>query len=488
MESSEATADAAAARPSPGRTLTSADRVTARAATIVDDVLTTTALRNERGVAIGRLLVCIAFLLREFGLYAAEFFAGEPEDVVAVAALVIGVVASVQQLFRPGTKVGPLDQRSVSVVVDILVWASSLWAQVLNPGPHYRGIFLAPVTTVGVLVVVVAGLRLERRFVLVGAAGAGVVLVVGGGLDRWLNANAFWGLGTVVFFTILYGGAAYLADLVARRTQSIALDAARQAFDAERTRERFGAYVGAEVAALALASRDVVLGGRRQPVAVLFCDLRGFTSSAEQQQPEEVVRQLNAYFEVMVAVIEAHGGVVDKYVGDAIMAVFGAPTGRPDDARRAMQAALAMPHALRLHNARRHMDGLPSLRIGVGVHWGEVVAGNIGTTRAAQYTVIGDVVNLASRLESATREHGVPVLFSQAVVDAAGADGGDALPVNPLGRIQVKGRAAGVFVYAPADVPADVAPARDEPTDPVRVRAGASDPSTAASPATTTSA
>jgi adenylate cyclase len=189
-------------------------------------------------------------------------------------------------------------------------------------------------------------------------------------------------------------------------------------------------------------------------VAVLFCDLRGFTTASEQQQPEEVVRQLNAYFEVMVAVIHAHGGVVDKYVGDAIMAVFGAPTARPDDARRAVKAGLAMPHALRLHNARRHMDGLGPLRIGVGVHCGDVVAGNIGTARHAQYTVIGDVVNLASRLEHATRDHGVVALFSKDVVDAAHAasdgDGTSApLPLVPRGSITVKGRAQPVDVFAP---------------------------------------
>jgi adenylate cyclase len=189
-------------------------------------------------------------------------------------------------------------------------------------------------------------------------------------------------------------------------------------------------------------------------VAVLFCDLRGFTSASERQPPEEVVRQLNEYFEVMVAVIHAHGGVVDKYVGDAIMAVFGAPAGRPDDARRAVRAALAMEHALRMHNARRHMDGLPSLRIGVGVHYGDVVAGNIGTTSHAQYTVIGDVVNLASRLESATRNHGVSVLVSREAKEAADAasDGNGIrtpLPLRPLGTITVKGRERGVEIFAP---------------------------------------
>jgi class 3 adenylate cyclase len=348
------------------------------------------------------------------------------------------------------------------VLLDVFVFGSAIAAMTMYPDPGHQGVLLSSLVHTGLIVVAGSGLRLQRRYVIVGTVGVTGVIVTACAVELALRPHLVdQGVGAAVFCGTMYFSFAFIADLIARRTRSIALDTAREAFSAERARDRFGAYVGREVAALALASRDVVMGGRRQPVAVLFCDLRGYTAASEQQTPEEVVRQLNAYFEVMVAVIHAHGGVVDKYVGDAIMAVFGAPKGRPDDARRAVKAALAMEHALRLHNARRHMDGLPGLRIGVGVHHGDVVAGNIGTTRHAQYTVIGDVVNLASRLESATREHGVTVLVSKEARDAAAAatdDDGKSppLPLRALGTITVKGRDAGVDVFAP--LPA-VAPA-----------------------------
>jgi adenylate cyclase len=433
----------------------SEDIVSERAAAIVDDVLARTARRNELGVARGRILVAGAFLLRELAMYTQDVLAGNPRDVVSVVTLSFAVVMSVLHLKRPDTRYGPVSQRLLSVLLDVFVYAAAIFVLALYPDPHYAGILRAQVVNSGLIVVAGAGLRLERRYVVVATAGVVGVVVAACLVDVLVHPTLLtWGTGSVVYYAILFFGFGYLADVIAERTRAIALDTAREAFVAERAKERFGAYVGREVAALALASRDVVMGGRRQPVAVLFCDLRGYTTASEQQTPEEVVRQLNAYFEVMVAVVHAHGGVVDKYVGDAIMAVFGAPTGRPDDARRAVKAALAMEHALRLHNARRHMDGLPSLKIGVGVHYGDVVAGNIGTTRHAQYTVIGDVVNLASRLEGATREHGVSVLVSKDAVAAAAAatdvDGSQApLPVRAIGTIKVKGREAGVEVFAP---------------------------------------
>ena len=443
----------------------SEDIVSERAAAIVDDVLARTARRNERGVARGRVLVAGAFLLRELVLYRDDVFSGNPRDVVAIVTLSFAVAMSLLHLNRPGLRYGPVSQRLLSVLLDVVVYGAAIVVLALYPDPHYAGILRAQVVNAGLIVVAGAGLRLERRYVVVATVGVVGVVVAACLADVFLHPTLMmWGTGSVAFYSILFLGFGYLADIIASRTRAIALETAREAFSAERAKERFGAYVGREVAALALASREVVMGGRRQPVAVLFCDLRGYTTASEQQTPEEVVRQLNAYFEVMVAVVHAHGGVVDKYVGDAIMAVFGAPTGRPDDARRAVQAAIGMEHALRLHNARRHMDGLPSLKIGVGVHYGDVVAGNIGTIRHAQFTVIGDVVNLASRLEGATRDHGVSVLVSKEARDAAEADadvdGTQApLPLRAIGTIKVKGREQGVEVFAPlAAVDVDAPP------------------------------
>ncbi len=179
-------------------------------------------------------------------------------------------------------------------------------------------------------------------------------------------------------------------------------------------------------------------------MAVLFSDLRGFTSYAEKLSPEELVRELNAYLEEMVAVITAHGVVVDKYIGDGIMAVFGAPRTRDDDAGRALQTARALVAALEAHNRRRNLEGRPPLKMGVGVHYGAVVAGNIGTLEHAQYTIIGDTVNLAARMEGATKDLGVPVLVSRALKEAAGDAG---LDLVPLGSLAVRGRDEAVEVF-----------------------------------------
>ena len=138
--------------------------------------------------------------------------------------------------------------------------------------------------------------------------------------------------------------------------------------------------------------------------------------------------------------------MVDKYIGDAVMAVFGVPTAKPDDAACALRAAVGMERALADLNRRRSARGLPPLRQGIGVHRGVLVAGNIGTPERAQFTVIGDTVNVASRLEAQTKELGVPVLISAAAAQAAlGAPGVPAL--RSLGGVQVKGRVEPIQVY-----------------------------------------
>jgi class 3 adenylate cyclase len=436
--------------PIRARSLTSIARSTQRASAIVDEVFASTAQRNEWRLARGRVFICGAFLARQLALYGDDVLEGHPLDVLPTLALAFAMLVSGLHLLRPNWRLGRLSQRLVSVSLDVFVYGVALLAAAWWPDPLYRGVFSSPVLACGGLVAAGAGLRLDRRYVVITTIGIFAVYGAGLLIDLARNATIIdWTFNRVLFWVILFAASGYLGDVVAARTRSIAIDAANKAFDAERARERFGAYVGTEVAALALSTRDVVLGGRRQPVAILFCDLRGFTTASEAQAPEEVVRQLNAWFEVMVAAITAHGGVVDKYVGDAIMAVFGAPHGRPDDARRAVLAALAMRRSMEAHNMTRRLEGLPSLQVGIGVHHGEVIAGNIGTASHAQYTVIGDAVNLASRLESVTREHGVDTFFSRDVVEAARHVPGDPLPVGSFGTIKVRGRGGDVEVFVP---------------------------------------
>ena len=192
-----------------------------------------------------------------------------------------------------------------------------------------------------------------------------------------------------------------------------------------------------------LMSGKLELGGEPLTVTILFSDIRSFTSISERMTAQEVVKLLNEYFTEMVTVVMEEGGVVDKYIGDAIMAVFGAPVPRPDDAVRAVRAAVRMRHALTVLNEKLEARGTPAIRTGVGLHTGEVIAGNIGSEARMEYTVIGDAVNLASRLESNTKDLGVDVLIS----DETHALIGDTFITRAVREITVKGRAKPVMVY-----------------------------------------
>ncbi|MBX3272573.1 MAG: adenylate/guanylate cyclase domain-containing protein [Sandaracinaceae bacterium] len=211
----------------------------------------------------------------------------------------------------------------------------------------------------------------------------------------------------------------------------------------DNLRATFGKYMTASVMEHLLSGK-VQLGGETQTATVLFADIRSFTTLSEAMDAQALVSLLNEYFTEMVSIIIQEGGVVDKYIGDAIMAVFGPPVPAPDDAVRAVRAAVRMRGALAELNKRLAARGTPILCIGIGVHTGEVVAGNIGSEARMEYTVIGDAVNVASRLETATKELGADIVLSgetHALVEAT-------CVTRFLDEISVKGRTAPVRVYA----------------------------------------
>ncbi|HZH91468.1 MAG TPA: adenylate/guanylate cyclase domain-containing protein [Pyrinomonadaceae bacterium] len=158
------------------------------------------------------------------------------------------------------------------------------------------------------------------------------------------------------------------------------------------------------------------LGGANQRVTVLFADVRGFTSISEHAPPERVVQILNLYFSAMTEIIFAHGGTLDKYIGDGLMALFGAPAATPQDASNALAAAVAMQRRMEVLNGELRATGLPEISVGIGLHTGEATVGYIGSERRSEYTAIGDTVNLAARLES--RAQGGQILSSRAVIEA----------------------------------------------------------------------
>jgi len=196
-----------------------------------------------------------------------------------------------------------------------------------------------------------------------------------------------------------------------------------------------------------LEGGESVLGGTAQEVSILFSDIRRFTGLAETLAPRELVATLNEYFTGMVDVIFEQGGTLDKFIGDALMAVFGAPFVTPEDTDHAVEAAIEMVRRLRGFNRDGAKKGRPPLDIGVGINTGEVVAGTIGSPKRMDYTVIGDHVNLAARIESANRYYGTQVLVSEHTVEKlAGRH-----KTRELDRVRVQGRNLPVRLFEVLD-------------------------------------
>jgi class 3 adenylate cyclase len=193
-----------------------------------------------------------------------------------------------------------------------------------------------------------------------------------------------------------------------------------------------------------LQQSGFALGGKRVQAAVMFSDIRGFTPLAESQSPEETIELLNTYYTLMFSAISGHGGVVNQMIGDGIMAVFGAPLPLPDHRASAVTAALEMIELIDLFNLERAAASKPEIRIGIGIASGEMIAGYTGTNDRATYTCIGDIVNLATRIETYTKDAECAIL-----IDAATREGlHERVAVESLGAITFKGKSVAVDVFS----------------------------------------
>ena len=212
-------------------------------------------------------------------------------------------------------------------------------------------------------------------------------------------------------------------------------------------RNTFGKYVSSQVAETVLKG-NLKLGGEKRKVTVLLSDIRNFTMMSEKLPPESVVEFLNQYLTQMVGVVEKYDGTIDKFMGDAIFSVFGAPLAYMDDAIRAIKVAVEMRQKLHEFNRKRKLLGFDETRIGIGIHTGEVVAGNIGSEQRTEYTVIGDTVNTASRIESLNKELGTDILISQDTYDLVK----DMVDVKKMPLVRVKGKEKEIQVYELLDL------------------------------------
>ena len=207
-------------------------------------------------------------------------------------------------------------------------------------------------------------------------------------------------------------------------------------------KDTFSRYVTWQVVEKISASdEEILLGGEKREISVLFADIRGFTPMTERLEPTEVVTILNAYFSCMIDVIYEYEGTLDKFLGDGIMCLFGAPISQPDHAIRAVKAALGMKRALQEFNQRQQDAGQQTLRVGIGINTGDAVVGNVGSEKRLEYTAIGDNVNLAARLQSIA--NGGQILVSDNTYRAIR----DAATVKKLPPVKLKGKEQDVEVY-----------------------------------------
>jgi len=220
-------------------------------------------------------------------------------------------------------------------------------------------------------------------------------------------------------------------------------DMARGLAEREKMKDAFGKFVNKEIADMILKN-ELKLGGERKTAAVFFSDIRSFTSISENLQPEEVVDFLNEYMSLMVECVNQTNGVVDKFIGDAIMAVWGTPISRGNDTANAVESALMMREALIRFNKGRGSAKRPVINIGCGINTGPVLAGQIGSHDRMEYTVIGDTVNLASRIESLNKPFCTDILISSDSYNLVK----DLYLCTPMEKITVKGKKDPQQIYA----------------------------------------
>jgi len=286
--------------------------------------------------------------------------------------------------------------------------------------------------------VVLAALTFDRRVMATAA-------VVAAGLSSHLMldlAESPGGAVSAAAVVLLVAAAAhYLVGRVRHLVESVASEQVR--------RERLGRYFSPAVAEAVAGQGLLETGGSQREVTVLFSDIRGFTSMSEAMPPGDVVQFLNDYLAAMVDLIFEHGGTLDKVLGDGILAYFGAPVAHEDHARRALSCALKMQDEVERISRERTAAGLPAVRIGIGLHTGPAIVGAIGSPRRKEFTVIGDTVNLASRIEGLTK----PLQRSVLLSEQTHSEVSEYFATSPLPPTEVKGKAKPVRTWSPDSEP-----------------------------------
>ncbi len=326
----------------------------------------------------------------------------------------------------------PVGQNYAGVEVHANLVSGMLEGTIKRKAPYYSGIEFS----VLLVILLVLGLGFPRLSPIAGAGLAlcTIVAVVGLALWTWIAANFVMPLGVPVVFTL----ALFMAHLLV----GYFVESRR----ARETQHKFGQYVPPEVVAeMSTSGQAVSMEGESREMSVLFTDVRGFTDISEKLDARELSALMNAFLTCQTGVIQKHRGTIDKYMGDAIMAFWGAPLTDEQHALRALEAGMELVRAVRGLDESFARNGWPPLHIGVGVNTGKMHVGNMGSAFRVAYTVMGDAVNLGSRVESLTKEYGTAILCTEFTRAAAPRD----WSFREVDLVRPKGKTVPVGIYEP---------------------------------------
>jgi adenylate cyclase len=360
---------------------------------------------------------------------------------VVVLAYESAILAWVGKLLRTGRR--PPDwTRYANALVEVSIPTVILLVAATTFGP-VQALAAAP-TRFYFLFIIMTALQLDYRISLFSGgiaalqyAGAAYFLLFT--VDRSAHPELLIDHGHQLALAGLLLLAGLISGFVASQIRRQVVSAQRSTDDRNRTIGLFGQYVSPEVVEKVLR-QPVSLSGELRQVSVLFLDIRNFSAFANSRGPEEVMAYLNHLFGDLVDVVNRHGGIVNKFLGDGFMAIFGAPS---DDDQHCNHAVEASFEILKLVDDLNHLGKFSPTRLGIGIHMGEVVTGNVGSSLRKEYTVIGDVVNLASRIEAATKEFNANLLVSQDVRDLLDAS----ISSVDQGSVELKGQSEPVRIH-----------------------------------------